>query len=292
VVCCSAYSPVSTRVSNFDQTAWQPVLQPLGGETSRASASHDQGSRITVEPAVMAAFSAQRKIFESWNASSKKRNLICGTQMNVSWPGVTGLLNFNSVRRSTLTPIKLTRTALARGEGRKLTGPYLSRMEAKRTALYQRIRRFMDEYEFLILPVNQVLPFDVNVRYPTEISGVKMENYIAWMKSTYYISIVGNPALSVPCAFSETGLPIGIQIVGRHNDDWGVLQLATLRASDKYWRKTPRSCVARVRLHLERETAGALRAISVQYPPVKVRQAHWENTRRKKWRERDNQCAS
>jgi amidase len=70
-----------------------------------------------------------------------------------------------------------------------------------------------------------VLPFDVNERYPVEIAGVKMENYIAWMKSTYYISIVGNPAISAPCAFSASGLPIGIQIVGRHNDDWGVLQL-------------------------------------------------------------------
>jgi amidase len=111
-------------------------------------------------------------------------------------------------------------------EGRKLTGPYLARIEAKRTALYQRMREFMERYEFFILPVNQVLPFDVNRPYPTEIDGAKMENYLAWMKSAYYISAVGNPAISVPCAFSETGLPIGIQIVGRHNDDWGVLQMA------------------------------------------------------------------
>ena len=74
--------------------------------------------------------------------------------------------------------------------------------------------------------MNQVLPFDVNTHYPTEIAGVKMENYIAWMKSAYYISAAGNPAMSVPCAFSASGLPIGIQIVGRHHDDWGVLQLA------------------------------------------------------------------
>ena len=111
-------------------------------------------------------------------------------------------------------------------EGRKLTGPYLSRLDAKRTALYQRVRAFMEEYEFFVLPVNQVLPFDVKTHYPTEIAGVRMENYIAWMKSAYYISTVGNPAISVPCAFSSTGLPIGIQIVGRHNDDWGVLQMA------------------------------------------------------------------
>jgi amidase len=110
-------------------------------------------------------------------------------------------------------------------EGRKLTGPYLSRIEAKRTALFQRMTAFMSKYEFFILPVNQVLPFDVNVHYPTEIAGAKMESYIAWMKSAYYISTVGNPAMSVPCAFSSGGLPIGIQIVGRHHDDWGVLQM-------------------------------------------------------------------
>jgi amidase len=111
-------------------------------------------------------------------------------------------------------------------EGSKLTGPYLARVEAKRTDLFQRMTAFMNKYEFFILPVNQVLPFDVNTHYPTEIVGVKMENYIAWMKSAYYISAVGNPAASVPCAFSQTGLPIGLQIVGRHHDDWGVLQMA------------------------------------------------------------------
>src|SRR5712692_8701829 len=111
-------------------------------------------------------------------------------------------------------------------EGRKLTGPQLSRIEARRSALYQRLCNFEGKYEYFVLPVNQVLPFDVNTHYPTEIAGVKMENYIAWMKSAYYISTVGNPAASVPCAFSQRGLPIGIQIVGRHHDEWGVLQLA------------------------------------------------------------------
>jgi amidase len=110
-------------------------------------------------------------------------------------------------------------------EGRKLKGPYLSRMEAKRTALYQRVRQFLEKYEYFVLPVNQVLPFDVKTHYPTEIAGVKMETYIDWMRSAYYISTVGNPAIAVPCAFSASGLPIGLQIVGRHHDDWGVLQM-------------------------------------------------------------------
>jgi amidase len=110
-------------------------------------------------------------------------------------------------------------------EGRKLTGPHLSRMELKRTELYQRLCGFKGQYDFFILPVSQVLPFDVNTHYPTEIAGVKMENYMAWMKSAYYISVCGNPAMSVPCGFSKSGLPIGVQIVGRARDDFGVLQL-------------------------------------------------------------------
>jgi len=110
-------------------------------------------------------------------------------------------------------------------EGRKQTGPYLARIEEQRTKVYRHMQEFMSKYDYFILPVNQVLPFDITIKYPTEIAGTKMETYIAWMKSAYWISTVGNPAMSVPCAFSSTGLPIGIQIVGRHHDDWGVLQM-------------------------------------------------------------------
>ncbi|MCI0552282.1 MAG: amidase, partial [Anaerolineae bacterium] len=83
-------------------------------------------------------------------------------------------------------------------QGLPLTGPNLARIEMKRTQLFHRMREFMQRYEFLILPVSQILPFDVDQPYPTEINGEKMSTYIDWMKSCYYISTVGNPALSVP----------------------------------------------------------------------------------------------
>jgi amidase len=53
-----------------------------------------------------------------------------------------------------------------------------------------------------------------------------METYIDWMKSCYWISTIGLPCISVPAGFSSTGLPVGLQIVGRHHDDFGVLQIA------------------------------------------------------------------
>jgi amidase len=84
----------------------------------------------------------------------------------------------------------------------------------------------MDRYEFFVLPVVQVPPFSVDVPYITEIEGVAMTTYIDWMKSCYYISTIGHPAISVPAGFTSDGLPVGIQIVARHRDDWGLLQIA------------------------------------------------------------------
>ncbi len=111
-------------------------------------------------------------------------------------------------------------------EGLKLSGLDVAHAEIKRSALYERVRLFLETYEYLICPVNQVPPFDVTQPYPTEINGVTMENYIAWMRSAYYITVTGLPAISVPCGFTPEGLPVGVQIVGRHHNDFGVLQLA------------------------------------------------------------------
>ncbi len=125
-------------------------------------------------------------------------------------------------------------------EGMKLTGPQIGRAERKRTELYHRVREFMGTYEFLILPVSQVPPFDVKERYVTEIDGVKMDTYIDWMKSCYFISVTGLPAISVPCGFTPEGLPVGVQIVGRHQEDLGVLQLAhAFEQSTGLWRRRP-----------------------------------------------------
>ncbi len=121
--------------------------------------------------------------------------------------------------------------------GERLTAAEIAWAETKRTELYHRMRQFMERYDFFVLPSTQVPPFDVNQPYVTEIDGVAMETYIDWMKSCYYISIVGNPAISVPCGFTPEGLPVGLQIVGRHRDDWGLLQMA--RAFERASRPTP-----------------------------------------------------
>ena len=72
----------------------------------------------------------------------------------------------------------------------------------------------------------QVPPFDVETEWVRQIDGVAMDTYIDWMRSCFYISLLGSPAASVPFAFTEDGLPVGLQIVGRLGDERGVLELA------------------------------------------------------------------
>jgi amidase len=124
--------------------------------------------------------------------------------------------------------------------GLDLTGADMGRAETLRTELYHRVRKFMEHHEFMIFPATQVAPFDVEQQFITEINGVKQDTYIDWMRSSYYISITGLPAISVPCGFTDTGLPVGIQIVGRHQDDFGVLQLAhAFEEATQVWKRRP-----------------------------------------------------
>jgi amidase len=110
--------------------------------------------------------------------------------------------------------------------GIRLSSVDVARAMVQHGALMERMRQFQETYEFTVCAVNQVPPFDASIDWPKEIDGVKMENYVAWMKSAYWITTTFRPAISVPAGFTVDGLPVGIQIVGRYRDDLGVLQIA------------------------------------------------------------------
>ena len=98
----------------------------------------------------------------------------------------------------------------------------------------------MEETPFLVLPVNQVPPFPIELEYPAEIEGVPMETYIDWMHSCAFVTLTGHPAISVPAGFTQDGLPVGVQIVGRQHDDFGVLQLGyAFQQATEHWRRRP-----------------------------------------------------
>jgi len=111
-------------------------------------------------------------------------------------------------------------------KGLALQGITVSAAEADKTELYHRLRTFFTDHDVLVLPTCQVVPFDVGQRWVHEIEGVQLETYLDWMGLCYAISLTGHPSISVPCGFTAEGLPVGLQIVGRHRGEHDVLRLA------------------------------------------------------------------
>jgi amidase len=111
-------------------------------------------------------------------------------------------------------------------QAERLTAADVGRALAVQTRMFDVSRQFFEKYQYFVLPVTQVEPFDVTTPYPTEVAGTAMKTYIDWMRSCWYVTMMSNPAISVPGGFTSSGLPVGLQIVGRHRDEWSVLQLA------------------------------------------------------------------
>ena len=98
-------------------------------------------------------------------------------------------------------------------QGLKLTVDDLVRAEAQRVAMTARTLEFFKTYDLLLAPATIVAPFPVENRYVAECAGKKFDNYVEWLGIVYAITLVCCPALSLPCGFTATGLPVGLQMV-------------------------------------------------------------------------------
>src|SRR6202140_4860335 len=98
-------------------------------------------------------------------------------------------------------------------EGLKLTVEQLERAEAQRVAMTARTLEFFKTYDLLLAPATIVAPFPIENRYVAECAGKKFDNYVEWLAIVYAIPLACCPALSLPCGFTASGLPVGLQMV-------------------------------------------------------------------------------
>ena len=98
-------------------------------------------------------------------------------------------------------------------EGLKLTVEQIARAEAQRVEMTARTVEFFKTYDLLLAPATIVAPFPIGNRFVAECAGHKFENYVEWLAIVYAITLVCCPALSLPCGFTASGLPVGLQIV-------------------------------------------------------------------------------
>ncbi|GAA2070671.1 amidase [Actinomadura alba] len=201
----------------------RPLERDLSG--LRVAWSADLGGTVPVDPAVTRALEPAVKVFTD-----------LGCVVDQDCPDLSGAEEvFRTLRawqfEMIMGPLldrerERIKPSLARNieAGRALTGRDLATAETLHTRLYHRVREFFERYDLLLLPVSQVPPFDVELEYPTEVAGEPTPNYLDWMRSAYFISATGCPALSVPAGFTADGLPVGLQIVGPHRADFDVLR--------------------------------------------------------------------
>ncbi len=124
--------------------------------------------------------------------------------------------------------------------GLNLSADDLLQADQTRNKIYQRVVKFFEQYDFLVIPTTQVVPFDHEEEWVTEIEGAPMQDYLEWMSICCIITICDLPAISIPCGFTTEGLPLGIQIVGKPRGDMEVLQLAkAIEALRPFARQSP-----------------------------------------------------
>ncbi|MDP4568550.1 amidase [Pseudomonas sp. LPH60] len=119
--------------------------------------------------------------------------------------------------------------------GLKLSASQVFDASVIRSDWYRAISKLFERFDYLLLPSAQVFPFDKNTPWPCSIEGAAMDTYHRWMEVVIPGTLSGCPVASVQAGFNADGLPMGLQIIGKHQADFAVLQLAHAYEQASRW---------------------------------------------------------
>ena len=228
-------------LSDLPPLACKPPIKPLTGEF-RIALSADFGQQLPVEPEVADLIEKQSRTLTDagFNVEPTCPELNdAGYAFHILRAAAFARRHGEGVRTR---PEDYKSTIIWNVEaGLGLQQEEINWASAEKLALQSRFLAFFETYDFLLAPTVQVLPFNAQIEYVTEINGIEMQSYIDWMQSCSIISLTGFPALSLPVGFSRQGLPVGVQIIGKPHAETAVLQLAkTLELHYSVWRQLPK----------------------------------------------------
>lgn len=223
-------------------TAWDDALTAENLTRVRVGFSTDLGGRVQVDAQVRQVIDAQAEVFASLGAHVTEacpdldvaRRLF---RLERAFEFAFGFreayeLHSDLMKESLRTNIEA---------GLAMTPDEHFERVRLRGFMWPALAEFFDTHDVFVCTTSQVLPFDASEEFPTHINGEAMEDYLSWMESATLISATGCPAISVPAGFSEDGLPVGVQIVGRPGADAHVLWVAAAyEAATKHaWHHPP-----------------------------------------------------
>jgi amidase len=108
----------------------------------------------------------------------------------------------------------------------------VTQAERRRGAYWQRVRQFLERYDYIVTPTIGVPPFRLDEPLPSHIGERQVERYYDTVLTPYAFSVTGLPIVAVPCGLTASGLPVGIQIVGhRYREDLVIEAAAAYEAA-------------------------------------------------------------
>jgi aspartyl-tRNA(Asn)/glutamyl-tRNA(Gln) amidotransferase subunit A len=214
--------PVPDLVSACDagvrgaRVAWSPTL-----------------GYATVDPEVARLTAAAARHFEALGCHVEQVERVCEDPFE-PWAvhfngGLAGRLSpYLGEWRSRMSPSLVTRLE----EASRLTAVDVFEAAARRATYTESMRAFMDRFDLLLTPTLPVPAFAAGAEVP---AGFPPERHLQWGAFTYPFNLTGQPAATVPCGFTEAGLPVGLQIVGRRLADTTVLAAAAAFEAIQPW---------------------------------------------------------
>jgi amidase len=120
-------------------------------------------------------------------------------------------------------------------QGLALSARDIAQGELLRTRQWQRVREFLAGRDLWITPTSAVPPFPIEQPHVTEVNGQPLGKGMQRSYLTYAFSVLGLPAISIPCGFTAAGLPVGLQIVGKRRGEAAVLRAAAAFEAARPW---------------------------------------------------------
>ncbi|MBW4022373.1 MAG: amidase [Proteobacteria bacterium] len=219
-------APLSIRQTAASVTA--PLDVPVAGR--RIGWLGDMGGHLAIEPGILPLCESALRVMAALGVEVEP--VAIGFPMPELWDAWTQLRSWgvatalgevyaDPARRALLKPE--AQWEIARGVA--VSGAEIAAAQAVRTRWYLHMLGLFERFDHLVLPTAQVFPFAADLHWPREIAGRRMDTYHRWMEVVLPATMAQLPSLNVPVGFGDAGLPMGMQIIGRPQDELSCLQI-------------------------------------------------------------------
>jgi amidase len=202
-------------------------LRPAGTRGLRVAWSPDLAGQAAVDPAVVKVLGAQLATFTDLGCEVRTACIDFDEADEAfrtlrAWMFAYTMSDQFRNHRDQLKPSLVQNIE----EGQFLSGRDIASAMASQAVLFERARRFFEDFDVLALPATAGPPFPAELEYPAVVAGQPQATYLDWLAPAYYVTMTGCPAISVPAGFTADGLPVGIQLVGPYRGEARLLSIA------------------------------------------------------------------